>query len=120
MSYLTGNIKIIIFTLISIMFTTKTAQADVDLNPAIPNFGVSTANDMISKAKVNINNTPVGDYQGYKVTDSRDNTFYVDDIKNPKYAVILNQVEDNSLLGKKVKNKVDIDIGKICFTLTCN
>lgn len=92
------------------------SYADVSITPKIPSISQSNVSELKLKAKTSTKQ--VEKYGGYKVTDSQGNEFYVDDIKNPKHKVVINEINNKS---KKSNVKVVsyVDIGKICFNLTC-
>lgn len=94
------------------------SYADVSVTPKIPTINQSSVSELKLKAKTSTKQ--VEKYGGYKVTDSQGNEFYVDDIKNPKHKVVINEINNNSNSKKSnVKVVSYVDIGKICFNLTC-
>lgn len=110
--------KLLNFLLPFILFI----SLDVNAEPKIPNFGQNSASKFISKSKPK-KTSSIKQHDGYKVTDSKGKEFWVDDIKNPKHQVIVNQV--NIERKRTVKSfdkdqiKQDVNIGKLCFTSIC-
>lgn len=92
------------------------SHAEVSLNPTIPTLNQSSVSELKLRAKTS--NKKVGKHDGYKVTDSQGNEFYVDDIKKPKHQVVIHEITNNSKKSNvKVISHVDID--SICFNLAC-
>lgn len=89
-------------------------------NLKIPSFESTNTKTLVNKTKSN-KHEKVQRHDGYQVTDSQGNTFYVDNIKNPKVSVEFNKIQNNSVRKLNTQNiKQEVNIGKICFNRVCN
>lgn len=97
---------------ISLIMFSGLAHASIDLKyPEVPSpENIPSAKDMIKDAQVEEKETET---DGYKVTDSDGNVFYVDDIDDPVnvvYGVYIDVDTDSD-----IEIYTDVDIGVICF-----
>lgn len=117
LSLINREITLFVITLL-LLYHPYAYSADPKIPSLIPN---KEPSNLVAKSKMKLKHQNVNRHDGYKVIDSKGNEFYVDDIKKPKNKVVITEVNNNSKIGSsgKVKIESNVNIGKICFSMSC-
>lgn len=85
--------------------------------PQVPHAGIPLrVNDLIKDARVETLETDV--VGGYKVTDPNGNTFFVDNIENPKCALYTNvvTVNEGAFINPDLQIQQNVNIDRVDFS----